>query len=167
MTNSGFILHAEHDNKHFLRLIGEIRYPLAPSLDNFLKILFNSKSPQAFLVDLSATEMIDSTNLGLLFKIARFMTERHAPRALLFSPREDITEILVSMGFDQFFNLITDHTFSSELNNCQPIPVADSNQADITRTILEAHRTLIEMDNRNEAAFIDVVRYLEKEINHS
>ncbi|CAK0751246.1 Sulfate transporter/antisigma-factor antagonist STAS [Gammaproteobacteria bacterium] len=167
MTNSGFILHAERDHAHFLRLVGAIRYPLAPSLDAFLQKLFAAITPRAFLVDLSATELIDSTNLGLLVKIARFMAERHAPLAVLFSPREDITAVLISMGFDQFFNLITtDAIVEVESTTCEPIPRAEVTQADLARTILEAHRDLINMDARNEAAFRDVVRYLEQEVNH-
>jgi anti-anti-sigma factor len=170
MANPGQILHAERDGTHCLRLVGAVRYPLAPSLDHFLQHLFAGPTPRAFLVDLSDTDTIDSTNLGLLVKIARLMTEHHAPLVVLFSPREDITEVLVSMGFDQFFQLVTevpDTDGKEDLrigDNHQPIPVAESDRADLARTLLQAHRALMEMDARNEAAFRDVVRYLEQEV---
>ncbi|CAK0758412.1 Anti-sigma factor antagonist [Gammaproteobacteria bacterium] len=165
MNKPGLILHAERDGTHCLRLVGAIRYPLAPSLDHFLQKIFSSSIPRAFLVDLSATEIIDSTNLGLLVKIARLMADRHAPTVVLFSPREDITEVLLSMGFDQFFQLVTTDTIEEEdATACEPIPIEEADRIHLTRTVLEAHRALMEMDARNEVAFRDVVRYLEQEV---
>ena len=161
MTNPGIILHAERDGTHYLRLVGEVRYPLAPSLDHFLQNLFATTTPRAFFVDLSATEAIDSTNLGLLVKISRFMGERCV---VLFSPRDDITEVLISMGFDQFFQLITTNDASDEnALTCTPISISEANPSELGRTMLEAHRALMTMDARNEAAFKDIVRYLEQE----
>lgn len=164
MTNPGNILHAERDGIHYLRLVGTIRYPLAPSLDKFLKNIFTDSTPCAFLVDLSATEVIDSTNLGLLVKIARLMAERHAPAVVLFSPREDITEILISMGFDQFFQLVTDKSmYGGNVVSCTPISISESEPADLSLTLLDAHRALMEMDARNEVIFRDVVYCLEQD----
>lgn len=164
MNNPGTMLHAERNGTHYLRLVGTIRYPLAPSLDKFLQTIFATETPQAFMVDLSATEVIDSTNLGLLVKIARLMSEAHAPSVILFSPREDITEILISMGFDQFFQLITTETIeSNHAAGGAPIPLSEFESTDLTSTVLEAHRALMAMDARNEVAFRDVVRYLEQE----
>ena len=164
MTNPGSILHAERNGTHCLRLVGAIRYPLAPSFDRFLQHLFAKSTPSTFLVDLSETEMIDSTNLGLLIKIARLMSGHKAPPVVLFSPREDITEILVSMGFGNFFHVVT--TAAPEMTEpmaCEPIAEIETDPSRLTKIILEAHRALMEMDRRNEAIFLDVVRYLEKE----
>jgi len=168
MNNPGHILHAERDGTHYLRLIGAVRYPLATSLDHFLQNIFSGSIPRAFLVDLSATDVIDSTNLGLLVKIARLMSENHAPSVVLFSPREDITEVLLSMGFNQFFQLITtDSPEQEDATECKPIPIAEADRTSLARTILEAHRALMAMDARNESVFMDVVRYLEKEVEGS
>ncbi len=164
MINQGSILHAEHNGTHCLRLVGSIRYSLAPSLDRFLQRLFADSTPRAFLVDLSQTEMIDSTTLGLLVKIARLMSVHHASEVVLFSPREDITEILISMGFGNFFQLVTtDFPVTLEQSSGEPIPESETDQSRMTKIILEAHRALLEMDRRNEATFRDVVRSLEKE----
>ncbi len=165
MTPPGKILHAEHAGTHCLRFVGAIRYPLAPSLDRFLQHLFATATPGTFLVDLSETEMIDSTNLGLLIKIARFMSERHAPSVVLFSPREDITEILISMGFGNLFHVVsTDFPDGVKPVPCEQIPVAETDQSRLAKVMLDAHRALMEMNKCNEATFQDVVRYLEKSV---
>jgi len=160
MTNPGTILHADHAGTHYLRLIGDIRYPLAPSFDQFLQNIFATTKPQEFIVDLAATDAIDSTNLGLLVKLARFMGKQPV---VLFSPREDINQILISMGFDQFFRLVT-YLPEASTQNAVQIPLTETNPTELGQTILEAHRALIEMDARNELAFRDIVRYLEQEI---
>ncbi|CAK0776902.1 Anti-sigma factor antagonist [Gammaproteobacteria bacterium] len=168
MNKPGQILHAERNGAHHLRLIGAVRYPLATSLDHFLQNIFAGPVPRAFLVDLSGTDVIDSTNLGLLVKIARLMSEHHAPVVVLFSPREDITEVLISMGFNQFFQLITtDFPEGESAAECTPIPITEVGRTDLARTILEAHRALMAMDARNESVFMDVVRYLEKEVEEA
>jgi len=158
----GLILHAARDGVHYLRLVGSIRYPLAPSLEKFLQNIFSDPvPPSAFLVDLSEAEIVDSSNLGVLAKLSKSLTRCKAPRGVLLSTKEDITEVLLSMGFDQYFQMVTTKVPNWEPpDQQQPIPNVD--QTNLLRTILEAHQTLMEMNDRNEVVFREVVRHLEQ-----
>ena len=62
----GRVLHADHDGVHVLRVVGEIRYTMAPTLERFLAALVDVESTRGFVVDLTQCTLIDSTNLGLL-----------------------------------------------------------------------------------------------------
>jgi hypothetical protein len=68
------------------------------------------------------------------------------------------------MGFDQFFQLITDEPMDKKDSaSCTPIAISKSDCTDLSLTLLDAHRALMEMDARNEVAFRDVVYHLEQE----
>jgi anti-anti-sigma factor len=107
--DAGNVLYANHDGLVVFKFVGEIRYTMgdsyrvSASLDAFLDDLFESKDFENILIDLTETDSIDSTNLGLLAKIAQF-TERHYGRKpTIISTNEDINAILDSVGFDQVF----------------------------------------------------------------
>ena len=68
--DNGTVLHASHDDVHVLRFIGDIRYTLSPSIEHFLEGVFDGPKPAGFVIDLTETDSIDSTNLGLLARIA-------------------------------------------------------------------------------------------------
>ena len=59
---------------------------------------------KSVVVDLSHTESIDSTSLGLLAKLSIQADRRFGYRPILVSTQADITRILCSMGLDDVFN---------------------------------------------------------------
>lgn len=162
----GRILHARSGGIHVLRLLGEVRYPLAPALDAWLRKLFEEgPAPAGFVIDLSETEAIDSTHLGLLARLNNRLRQAGAPRATLVTGRPDISEVLLSMGFDEEFRLVEP--------NGRPIAAegaivveGGADEADddaMAHTVLEAHRALMALNERNREQFKDVVAILELE----
>ena len=103
--DSARVLHASHDDIHVLRFIGSIRYTLSPSIERFLDKLFDAGQPSGLVIDLTETDSIDSTNLGLLVGIARRMQAPEPRRVTIVSNREDINAILLSMALDEVFLL--------------------------------------------------------------
>ena len=100
------VLHGSHNGVHVLCFEGEIRYPMTPAVQRFVSGLFSAESVRGFVIDLTRTLSIDSTNLGELARIANRMRESQAPRITLISDREDINEILESMGFEGVFDIV-------------------------------------------------------------
>ena len=101
--DSGNILHASHDDIHVLRFIGDIRYTLSPSIDRFLEEIFATSKPAGFVIDLTETDSIDSTNLGLLARLAKKMKTLDTRRITIVSNRTDINSVLNSMALDEVF----------------------------------------------------------------
>ncbi|NML13611.1 STAS domain-containing protein [Azohydromonas caseinilytica] len=159
------ILHACRDGIHVLRLLGEVRYPLAPALDAYLRRLFDGPAPAGFVIDLSATDAIDSTHLGLLARLSTRLRQAGAPRATIVSTRPDITEVLLSMGFDEEFQLVGEDGRIGPAAGAEAVPAGEGepDEAALNRTLLDAHRALIELSERNREAFADVVAQLERE----
>lgn len=143
-----------------LRYVGQIRYTIGASLDRFIESLFDGQTPRGFIVDLREADSIDSTNLGLLALIAKRMEKCRAPRVTLVSTHEDINELLFSIGFDEVFDIV-DESGHAMLNS-QELGLNDAPGPDMAQTILEAHRTLMAMGDKNRARFQDVVDLLEQ-----
>ncbi|MGI9321854.1 MAG: STAS domain-containing protein, partial [Thiogranum sp.] len=106
--NNGKVMHATHDGIHVLRFVGDIRYTMSPSIDRFLKEIFSGPSPAGFIIDLTETDSIDSTNLGLLARIAKSMKGLNDSRVTILSDHADINSVLTSMAFDEVFDIIAD-----------------------------------------------------------
>ncbi len=158
---SGKVLYASHKGVHVLRFLGEIGYTLGPDVQRFVNGLFTGAPPLGFVLDLRETTHIDSTNLGLLASIANRMQERGGPRVTLVSDRDDINEILFNMGFDEVFDIVAD-TAPPPADH-RTLPVTTPDRASLGQTMLDAHRTLMALNERNRQEFADVVSLLESQ----
>ena len=158
--NDGKVLHASHDGIHVLRYIGDIRYILSPSIERFLEEVFSGPGPAGFVIDLTETDSIDSTNLGLLARIALRMQMLGAPRVTLVSNRADINSVLTSMALDEVFDIVDDNGLVT--NATQELPQEDAGRETLARTLIDAHRALMELSEHNREMFRDVLASLEK-----
>ncbi|MGD8629780.1 MAG: STAS domain-containing protein [Gammaproteobacteria bacterium] len=156
----GKVLHASHDGVHVLRYIGDIRYTLTPSINRFLEGVFAGPKPAGFVIDLTQADSIDSTNLGQLARIAMRMQELEAPRVTLVSNRTDINSVLASMALDEVFDIVEDTGPVAGAE--RELPQADADKETLARTLIDAHRALMELSEHNEEMFRDVVASLEK-----
>ena len=158
--DNGNVLHASHKDVHVLRFIGDIRYTLSPSIDRFLEEIFASSKPAGFVIDLTETDSIDSTNLGLLTRLATRMQRLDAQRVTIVSNRADINSVLNSMALDEVFDIVEDTCLETDAT--QEVPQEDADRETLAHTLIEAHRALMVLNERNREMFRDVVASLEK-----
>ena len=160
--SNGKILHANHDGIEVLRFVGEIRYMLAPALDRYLDSVFAEPRFAGLVIDLVETDSIDSTNLGILARIAIRMEVRGGPRVSIVSNRMDINEVLLSMGLDEVFEIVARSKTGAD--NDQELVQEEVDEASMANTLLKAHRTLMSLNEHNQELFREVVSSLEQEI---
>lgn len=158
--HSGRVFHASHEGVHVLRYVGDIRYTLSPSLEAFIKVLFAGEKPRGFVIDLCAVTSIDSTNLGLMAGIANRMRTLEGPRVTIICDQRDINELLESMCFDEVFDIVKGETAGGVAD--AEIPLEAPREAALSHTILNAHRTLMALNETNRELFRDVVTLLEQ-----
>ena len=158
--DNGKVLHASHNDVHVLRFIGDVRYTLSPSIDRFLEEIFASSKPAGFVIDLTETDSIDSTNLGLLTRLATRMQRLDAKRTTIVSDRADINSVLNSMALDEVFDIVEDTCLETDAT--QEVPQEDTDRETLAHTLIEAHRALMVLNERNREMFRDVVASLEK-----
>ena len=160
---TGKVLHATHETVHVLRFVGEIRHPMGPALERFLEQLLSREPGAGLVIDLSETEINDSTCLGLLARTAQNLRQQGRGKATLVSRRPDITEVLRSMSFDRLFNIVDEMLLSGPIAERALATPGACDEDILLGTMLRAHRTLMELSEHNRLQFKEVVEALQRE----
>lgn len=161
MMTTGRIQVAESEGTFVLKFIGDVRLTLCAALDAYIEKIFSALSFQSIIIDLSETDNIDSTSLGLLAKLSILSQERVGLLPTLVSNHEDMNRLLQSMGFEQIFNIVTQATPTQA--QLQDLPGQMLSEERVRDRVLEAHRILMSLNEHNRAAFTDLVSTLESE----
>ncbi|MEI8247870.1 MAG: STAS domain-containing protein [Lentisphaerota bacterium] len=161
----GKILYAKVDNRYFIKFTGTLRYTISRGLDIFLNKMFEDPVLEDVLIDMSEAEYLDSTNLGLLAKIASMTQKRFKRKVTLFSTNPNINFLLDNMGLSQVFLIVDKPDFTA--GNLQSIPGLQDTEKERALVILEAHRLLMAMNEKNRDTFKNIVEVLEKEISRN
>lgn len=153
-----------------LKFTGQIRFTMGgrerptAALDAFLLERFREQDFKYVLIDLAETESIDSTNLGLLAKIAADAQQRSASRPIINVPDGDLRRLLESVGFDRVFRIVDARGVAGD--TLESLPQSDGAGSD-RNLVLDAHRTLASLSPENFETFKDVIRLMESPHNES
>jgi len=157
-------LYNKLDGNIFIKLIGDIKYSYSNQFNSFIDSIFEKNSSEDVIIDLTETNYIDSTNLGLLAKIARFQKKLNDKKVTIISDHQNITDILESMGFDMVFILIkSDDIGRVDYKDIASIP--NEGDRETAKLMLDAHKELAELNEKNSNTFKDVVTYLQNELD--
>ena len=155
----GRILVADHDGTYLMKFVGDVRVNLCAAVDDFLDDMYRDEHFTSVLVDLTGTEGIDSTSLGILAKLSIKAQALFGFTPTLVSTNYDITRLLYTMGFDDVFHIVEQPLV--EEDQLGELPQAESTPEDLRQRVLEAHRTLMGLNESNKEAFRDLVATLE------
>ncbi|GAC1037423.1 STAS domain-containing protein [Pseudomonas sp. No.117] len=158
--STGKIQFAEQDGTFVLKFTGEVRLTLCSALDATIEHIFSSLNFSSIVIDLTETQSIDSTTLGLLAKLSILSRQRIGLLPMLTTSNPDILRLLDSMGFDQVFNIV--ETVLPCPDCLTDLPPQDQSEAEVRSRVLEAHRVLMGLNESNRNAFRDLVSALER-----
>lgn len=155
----GQILAGQHDGVYLIRFEGDVRLTLCAAADRYLGLMFDDPAFKDVMVDLTVTEGIDSTSLGLLAKLSIRAQQQFGFVPTLICDSKDLLRLLQSMGFEDVFHIVAQAPqIPSELG---ALPEHEVPQAELRAQILEAHRVLMGLNDDNRVAFKDLVAALE------
>jgi len=124
-----------------------------------------------FILDLSECTLMDSTFLGVLAGLGLKTTaakSEHGNAAIeLLNPNERIAELLENLGVLHLFKLAQGPPQVSDAEPSQALTPACPTKDEVTRTCLEAHRTLMEMNPENAAKFKEVAAFLAEDLKRA
>jgi anti-sigma B factor antagonist len=159
-------------NEHFacIRIIGRANF--ASSVDfKALVDELRQKGCECFVLDLSECLLMDSTFLGVLAGLGLKLSSGNGHQARhgveLINPSPRITELLETLGVVHLFK-ITQGSFApaapaEAVERTSP----DPSKAELTRTCIEAHQTLMAISPANAARFKDVTQFLAEGVKKS
>lgn len=157
--SDGRILVGDHDGVYMLKFVGDVRVNLCATVDGFVRDLIRSDDLASVLVDLTETEGIDSTSLGLLARLSNETRRRIGAVPTLISTNPDVTRVLRTTGFDDVFHMLEkplDET--SVLGELTPV---EADAESLRERVIDAHRALMDLNERNRECFRDLVSALE------
>lgn len=153
--------YAREDGTWIIKLEGDVRHPLSRGLNALLDRLCADPGLRQVAVDLSEAEAIDSTNLGVLARIASHMRNAGRPRPALIAPGPDIQTILRSVCFDRLFHILG--STPPAIEDLEDVPDLGADERASLTLMLEAHRRLSAIDAHNASQFRDLIDLLERE----
>ena len=160
----GKIFYAHEDDRCFIKLAGDMKYPISNELSRVINDVCANEDNKIFVIDLSDVTSIDSTNLGLMAKIARCAHERKCDMPIIISINENINIILRSMGLGDVFKIVNmRHEVATHLVGVNPLK--NEQKQSLSRIMLDAHETLIEVNENNRNKFEDVCSLLRHELS--
>ncbi|WP_252179242.1 STAS domain-containing protein [Endozoicomonas sp. 4G] len=157
---TGKILFAKNNGTHVVKLVGEVRLTLCSSLEKML----NKPDFTSVIIDLTDADTIDSTSLGLLAKLSIQTKKNLGLVPVIISTKDDITRILLSVGFDRVFVIVRELEGYENLNLDMQEIICEGNleQSAQARQVLDAHQVLMGMNKGNQKAFSELVKQLEQ-----
>lgn len=128
----------------------------------------HGKGHKRFVIDVTTCQLMDSTFLGVLASLAvRFGQQQNGtePTPLeLLNPSDRVLDMLDNLGITQFFKFMRGTApVEGEFSPVEK-SAASTDRAETTKTCLEAHRVLMELNPANIAKFKDVARFLEEDL---
>jgi anti-anti-sigma factor len=156
----GAIYYAMRDSHYVIKFVGEIRLTLCGALDRHLERVLSSGKCDHVLVDLTESEFLDSTTLGLIAKIAIRAKEQDLEDPVLVSTNADVTRTLLNMGFDRIFVILDSLPLS--VTELKQVPLVQESLEATQQRIINAHKVLMSLNDTNYQAFSNLVSTLEE-----
>jgi len=119
---------------------------------------------RGFTLDLSDCQLMDSTFLGVLVGLNRSLgdAEGGVGGFSLYQLTEPVRVLLDNLGILELFGTADSIGQAGASESMEQGTAPD--KTDLTRTSLEAHHTLIDINPGNEAKFKEVTRFLEEDL---
>ena len=159
--STGHVEYASLNGTHIFKLIGEVRAQSCISLDKLLNRIEQQQNVVGAIVDLTETTFIDSTVLGILAKLGLKLKQVHHIQAVMLSTNPDITTLANSMGLGQVFVILN---YCKEPQVCtRELCEEEITHNTMLKTVLDAHKTLMQLNENNQNMFEPLVKQLQKE----
>jgi anti-anti-sigma regulatory factor len=146
-----------------IRIIGRANFTSSVDFKALVDEL-RERGCDRFVLGLSECVLMDSTFLGVLAGLGLKLSSGKGDQARrgveLFQPSPRIVELLETLGVLHLFK-VTQGSFTPPLPT-QPVEhtPAKPSKAEVSRTCLEAHQTLMDLNPANAARFKDVAQFL-------
>ena len=154
----------------WVKVIGPANHENAPCIKEFLSSRFE-KGWRRFVIDLADCRGIDSTFIGMLYRLAARVSEADACGGVeIINPGERNAKSIRKLGLDKMIKLdLEGSRWSRERelvaqNLEKPVICPRLSKAEHTEFVLDAHEALIAANEENRSRFCDVVEFLRLEL---
>ena len=149
---------AQNAGNYKIKVSGRASFECSPALRNLAKSLENEKF-KSMCIDLTSCESMDSTFMGVLAMLGLRAMKQNV--SIEIANASDFSKkLLDDLGVSRLFKFTEtetapDEEFESTVND---------NIQEKNETVLEAHKTLMEIDDDNVEKFEKVVEFVKKDL---
>lgn len=154
----------------WVRVEGAANYENAACIRDFLNGRFE-KGWRQFVVDLENCRGIDSTFIGILYRLAAKVSEsRNDGSVEVINPGERNAKSISKLGLDSLIRVDREGTRWKEeqelvaKNLTKPYHCPPLDKKEQTQLVLEAHEALVAANDENRSRFCDVVEFLRQDL---
>ena len=164
MANNGELLISGKDGAYRIKVSGRATFDCAPPLRELAKSLASEKFDE-IKIDLKACEWMDSTFMGVLAMLGLRAKAVGAPMEICAAGEQN-TALLSGLGLKKLFifteNALEDEDAGADWKSGKQDVVK---MAEGAQTVLEAHKTLMDVDEENVQKFETVVNLVQQDID--
>lgn len=146
------------------RVSGRANFAASPDFKALIEAM-ESRGYKQFALDLKDCQIMDSTFVGVLASLGgRMETAGGDAFVEVANPNERIVELFDSLGIADLFRVTTRNL--GDLSACEQIDCSAEGhtKAELSRTSLDAHNRLMELNPANTAKFKDVTEFLREDL---
>ena len=164
--NKQGIFYSFSETSCIIRLVGEIKYTtVAVDFGRFVDSLLDKEEVVSVVADLRDCTYIDSTDLGILARIAITMQSRKVQRpVIVYGDSDVVRKSVTDVGLGFLCTVVStfdlDNTAFKAVES-KPLP----DELVLAKLMVSAHQELIDMDDDNQKKFASVVALMESEIS--
>jgi anti-anti-sigma factor len=152
-----------------VRVEGRGSFKVSTSLKEFAQAAIEGGATAA-VIDLARCVSMDSTFMGVLAGTAGRIQKRNQGQVILVNLAPKTRALIATLGLDQVVAAydvgLTPEPYRAFVDTARVVDAAPgpTDKRELTKTMLEAHETLTELNPENAPRFKDVLEYLREDI---
>lgn len=154
-----------------VRVIGRGSFLNSIPFKRFADHLQTKGRPGQFLVDLAQCETMDSTFMGVLASVSIGQTKGGREKLLVANANDHVRRLLKTLGLTHLLCIHdcdrANQAIQRAEGSMQSPDSGEVSRIDQILLTLEAHKTLVRIDDNNELRFQSVIHYLEKSLQNA
>lgn len=149
----------------FVRVTGRGSFKISATLKQFITEMISKQTVATVALDLAECIGMDSTFMGVLAGLSGRLKKSGQTLELINLSEKNI-RLLATLGVDQVIAHYS-HSHGHEMPVQEPtqIPTASTTKKELAETALQAHETLVELNEENRPRFKRVIEYLKADVD--
>ncbi|MCC7299459.1 MAG: STAS domain-containing protein [Verrucomicrobia bacterium] len=152
-------------DKIFIRVTGRGSFKVSATLKQFIAEMTSKQPVSAVVLDLTECVGMDSTFMGVLAGLSGRLKQSGKMLELINLSDKNI-QLLATLGVDKVVaHYSHSHGYELPTEPAKSLPTADATKKDLAETALQAHETLVELNEENRPRFKRVIEYLKVDVD--
>lgn len=152
-------------DKIFIRVTGRGSFKVSATLKQFIAEMITKQPVKFVVLDLAGCIGMDSTFMGVLAGLSGRLKQTGTILELInLSDKNE--HLLATLGVDKVVDHYShSHGHALPEQPAESLPSAPASKKDLAETALQAHETLVELNEENRPRFKRVIEYLKADVD--